>query len=97
GLLAPSAQEGSGRARARRRPPLPSVEARAGNTEQPPHQRDRVVGPLRRDEPKHAHLVSLSITKKAAAFFKISRSCSSNSTRRRSSRSSSRSSPVRPS
>jgi hypothetical protein len=44
----------------RRRPPLPGVEARAGDAEQPAHQRDRVVGLLRRDEPKQAHRVSLS-------------------------------------
>ena len=35
-----------------------------------------MVGLLRRDEPEHAHRVSLSLAKKAAAFFKISRSCS---------------------
>src|SRR5439155_11877172 len=68
-----------------RRSPLPSVEARARNAEQPAHQRDRVVGLLRRDEPKQVHRVSLSFTKKAAAFFRISRSCSSSNTRRRSS------------
>jgi hypothetical protein len=51
-----------------------------------------VVCLLRRDEAIDAHRVSLSFTKKAAAFFRISRSCSSNSTLRRSSRSSSRSS-----
>src|SRR5437667_431048 len=72
----------------RRWPPFPGVKARAGDAEQVAHQRDRVVGLLRRDEPKQAHRVSLSFTKKAAAFFKISRSCSSSSTRRRSSRNS---------
>src|SRR5207248_2213164 len=74
------------------RPSLPRVEAGAGDAEDPAEQRDRVVGLLRRDEPEAAHRVSLSRAKKAAAFFKISRSCSSVRTLRRNSRSSTRSS-----
>src|SRR5581483_4984989 len=81
----------------RRRSTLPGVEAGAGDAEHPAEQRDRVVGLLRRDEPEAAHRVSLSRAKKAAAFFRISRSCSSIRTLRRSSRSSARSSVVRPS
>jgi hypothetical protein len=93
----PVGEPGVGESAIRRRPPLPGMEAEAGDAKQPAHQRDRVVGLLRRDEPIQAHRVSLSFAKKAAAFFKISRSCSSSSTRRRSSRNSSCSSPVRPS
>src|SRR5437588_10224812 len=78
----PLTEPGVGERAIRRRPPLPGVEAGAGNAEQPAHQRDRVAGLLRRDDPIQAHRVSLSFAKKAAAFFKISRSCSSNSTRR---------------
>src|SRR6266536_3090562 len=81
----------------RRWPLLPGVEARARDTEHAAHQRDRVVGLLRRDEPEAAHRVSLSRAKKTAAFFKISRSCSSVRTFRRSSRNSWRSSLVSPS
>ena len=57
--------------------PLPAVEGRAVDAEHPAHQRDRVVGLLRGDEPIGiGHRPSLSRAKKAAAFFRISRSCS---------------------
>jgi hypothetical protein len=57
-----------------------------------------VLGLLRRDEPEDHRRVSLScLAKKAAAFLKISRSSVSVLTSRRSRRSSSRSSEVRPS
>src|SRR5262249_43924557 len=49
-----------------RRSPLPGVEARPGNAEHATQGRDRVVGLLRRDEPKAAHRVSLSRAKKTA-------------------------------
>jgi hypothetical protein len=39
------------------------------NAEQPAHQRERVIGLLRRGEPIQAHRVSLSFAKKAAAIF----------------------------
>ncbi len=47
-----------------------------GHREHPAHQRDRVVGLLRRDEPQQARRDSLSRATKPAPFFKISRSCS---------------------
>lgn len=46
------------------------MECLATHTEHPAHQRDRVVGLLRGDEPVGiAHRPSLSRAKKAAAFF----------------------------
>src|SRR5213593_3408590 len=69
---------------ARRRPAAPGVETRARHTEHSAHQRHGIVRPLRRDEPVGAHRSSLSRAKKATAFFRISRSCSSARTRRRS-------------
>jgi hypothetical protein len=50
------------------------MKTRPGDAEQPAEERDRVVGLLHRDEPEAAHRVSLSLAKKAAAFFKISSS-----------------------
>ena len=61
----------------------------------PAHHRDIKVRLLRRDEPKNDYRVSLSRAKKAAAFFRISRSCSRTRTRRRSCVSSSLSSLLR--
>src|SRR5579862_657145 len=95
-LLDPLEQRGVGQLAIRRRASLPGVEAGARDAEHPAQLRDRVVGLLRCDESKQAHRVSLSRAKKAAAFFKISRSCSSSFTWRRSRRSSSRSSLVNP-
>ncbi len=65
----PLDQPGVGELAVRRRPALPGVEPGAGDAEHPTEQRDRVVGLLRRDEPEHAHRVSLSRAKRAAAFF----------------------------
>ena len=66
---------------ARRRPPArdgvarcPGVKARARDAEHAAHGLDRVLGLLRGDEPEHRHRVPLSLAKKTAAFFKISRS-----------------------
>ena len=76
----------------RQRPRRPSVIARARDLEHAAHQRDRVFGLPREHEPEDLHRVLLSEAKKAAAFFKISRSSASTLTSRRSRRSSSRSS-----
>src|SRR3954451_7658700 len=81
----------------RRRAVLPRVKARAADAQHAAHRLDRVLGPLRRDEPEDHRRVSLSFAKKAAAFLRISRSSVSVRTSRRSRRSSSRSSEVRPS
>jgi hypothetical protein len=52
------------------------VEGLAAHAEHLARQRDRVVGLLRGDEPVGiGHRPSLSRAKKAAAFFRISRSC----------------------
>src|SRR5262249_13499141 len=80
-----------------RRPPLPGMKTRTRHPQHTAEQRDRMVGLLHSDEAEALHRVSLSRAKKAAAFFKISRSCSSVRTLRRSSRSSARSSLVSPS
>ena len=81
-----------------RRAPRPGVVARARHAQHPAHHRDVEVALLRVDEPEHRYRISLpSLAKKAAALFRISRSCSRTRTRRRSCVSSSFSSEVRPS
>ena len=80
------------------RTPLPGVKCLPTHAEHPAHQRDRVVGLLRGDEPVGiGHRPSLSRAKKAAAFFRISRSWRRVRFSRRRRPSSSRSSVVRPS
>jgi hypothetical protein len=84
--------------RSRRRwPRRPGVEAGTADAEDAAERLDWMVGPLRSDEPKDAHRLPLSRAKKAAAFFKISRSSSSTLTCLRNRRSPSRSSLVKPS
>src|SRR5207249_4361238 len=80
----------------RGRTPLPGVEAGAADSEHAAERLHGVLGLPRGDEPKDAHRLSPSFAKKAAAFFKISRSSRSTRTSRRSRRNSSRSSLVRP-
>src|SRR5262249_61785526 len=80
-----------------RRPPLPGMKTRTRHAQHTAEQRDRMVGLLHSDEAEELHRVSLSRAKKDAAFFKISRYCSSVRTLRRSLRSSARSSLVIPS
>src|SRR5262249_52990405 len=92
----PLAQPGIDERSLRQWPTLPSVKTRAGDAEHPAHERDRVVDLLRRDQTEALHRVSLSFAKKAAAFFKTSRSWRSTRTSRRNARNSSRSSLVRP-
>src|SRR5215207_10320291 len=75
----------------------PGVIARPRDLQHAAHRLDGVLGPLRGDEPEHRHRVPLSLAKKAAAFFKISRSSARIRFSRRSRRSSSRSSLLRPS
>src|SRR5439155_7438879 len=75
---------------------LPSVEAGAADTEHAAERLHGVLGLPLGDEPEDAHRISPSFAKKAAAFFKISRSSRSTRTSRRSRRSSSRSSVVGP-
>ncbi len=72
-------------------------ESPTRDPERSAQKRDRVIRPLRPDEAEALHRVSLPLAKKAAAFFRMSRSCSSVRTCRRRRRSSSRSSVVRPS
>src|SRR5215210_3165579 len=91
------AEPGVGEVTVRRRPPLPGVEARAADAEHPAERLHGVLGLPRGDEPKDAHRFSPSFAKKAAAFFKISRSSRSTLTSRRRRRSSSCSSLLRPS
>lgn len=82
--------------RAGRRPAaLPRVKPGPRDAEHPAQLADRALGLLRRDEREH-HL-RVSLAKKAAAFFKISRSSVSTRTSRRSRLSSSRSALVSPS
>ena len=51
-----------------------SVSLASADTEDAAHHRDRVLGPLRLDEPEdHLRVRSVSCAKKAAAFPKISR------------------------
>src|SRR5262245_28891548 len=70
----------------------PGVVATPRDTEQAAHGRHRIVRLLRLDECEHGYRVmSLSLAKKAAAFFRISRSWRSVRTSRRSWRNSSRS------
>ncbi len=71
----------------------PRVVRRTGDLQHPAQERDGIGGLLLMDEPVAAHEVSFA--KKAAAFFKISRSCLRTWFSRRSWRSSSRSSLVR--
>jgi hypothetical protein len=80
----------------RGRPPLPGVKARAADAEHTAKRLHGMLGLPRGDEPKDAHRLSPSLAKKAAAFFKISRSSRSTRTSRRSRRSSSRSSVLTP-
>ena len=68
------AQPGIGKGTVARRSSLPDMKARTRNAEHAAEKRDRMVGPLRRDEAKALHRVSLSFAKKAAAFSRISRS-----------------------
>ena len=75
----------------------PGVIARARDAEQPAGDGDRGSGLLGRDDPVGGHRVSVSDAKKAAARLSRSRSCRSRTFSRRSRRSSSRSSLVRPS
>src|SRR5204863_1297191 len=76
-------------------PLLPLVVGGAGDLGHPAQSRDRISTALRLDEPVPAHRVS--IAKKAAARFRMSRSSRSTRTSRRNRRSSSRSSVVSPS
>src|SRR5215217_2220924 len=76
---------------------LPGMKSRPADIEHAAHDRDRVLGLLRGDEPEDPHRVSLSLAKKAAAFFRMSRSSARIRFSRRSRRSSSRSSVVKPS
>ena len=87
-----SVSRSSSRARADGGRACPGVKARAADVEHAAHRLDRVLGLLRRDEPEDHHRVSLSLAKKAAAFFRISRSSVRIRFSRRSRRSSSRSS-----
>src|SRR5439155_10094869 len=57
-----------------RRPTLPSVEALTGHTDHPAQQGDGELCGLSLDEPEPRHGRSVSLAKKAAARFKISRS-----------------------
>jgi hypothetical protein len=74
----------------------PVVERRRTHVEVPAGHAHRNVRPLRSDEPVGAHPVSLSLAKKAAAFFNRSRSIRSVRFSRRRRTSSARSSVVRP-
>ncbi len=79
------------------RPLRPGVIAGAADLEHTAHDHDRVRGLLRSDEPVRAHRVPPSRAKKAAAFFRISRSSASTRFSRRNLRSSSRSAELSPS
>src|SRR5712691_10306190 len=83
----------------RGRPPAsPRVVPTGGDLQDPAHRGDGMVGLLLLHEAIHPYGVApASLAKKAAAFFRISRSCSSTRTRRRSWATSVRSSVVRPS
>src|SRR5581483_1454201 len=76
---------------------LPVVVAGAGDAERPAQAGDGLASALFVDQPVERHRRSVSRAKKVTARFKISRSCSSSRTWRRSLRSSSRSSVVSPS
>src|SRR5215217_6094241 len=54
--------------------PAPGMKAGAADTEDAAHRLDGVLGLLRGDELEHHHRVLPSLAKKAAAFFKMSRS-----------------------
>src|SRR5206468_10361545 len=73
----------------------PGVEAAGRDAEDATEPSDRVVGLLRGDEPEPAHRV-VSLAKKAAAFFRISRPSRSTRTSLPSRASSSRSAVVNP-
>src|SRR6266508_3783883 len=92
-LADPLAQPSVGEVTIRGRPSLPRVVSGAADTEHAAQRLHGVLGLPRGDEPKDAHRLSPSFAKKAAAFFKISRSSRST---RASRRSSPRSSLVRP-
>src|SRR5689334_23390192 len=79
-----------------RRALLPGMEPRAGDAEHTAERLDGVAGLLRSDEPVDRYRLSLSRAKKAAAFFKMSRSSRNTLTSRPRRRSSSRPSPERP-
>ena len=85
-------QPGVGERPLARRARRPLVVARAANAQPRTCQGDRGAGLLHRDEPVHAHRVSVSFAKKAAARLSRSRSCARRAFSRRSRRSSSRSS-----
>ncbi len=74
--------------------PPPGVEALAGHPDRLAEQGDRELCGLLGDEPKPCHGRSLSLAKKAAARFRISRSCRSTRFSRSSSRNRARSSVV---
>ena len=76
---------------------MPVVEAGARHAERPAQAGDGLALTLLVDQPVQAHRRSVSRAKKVTARFRISRSCSSSRTCRRSLRSSSRSSVVSPS
>src|SRR6185503_15838886 len=58
-----------------RRSAPPGIEAAPSNAQAPAHEANREAGPLRLDEAKQRHRMgSVSLAKKAAAFFRRSRS-----------------------
>jgi hypothetical protein len=64
--------------------PASAIRLRLALAGAPAHHRDVEVALLRADEPEHRYRISLpSLAKKAAALFRISRSCSRTRTRRR--------------
>src|SRR5690606_29040911 len=76
----------------------PRIVTTGGDTQQTTHDGDGVTGLLTLHKPKHSYRVrSVSLAKKAAAFFRISRSARRIFTSRRSRCSSSRSCVVKPS
>jgi hypothetical protein len=92
----PLAQRLIGNRPRRRLARRPGVKPGPADLQHAAHDLDRVLGPRRGDEPEDRHRVPLSLTKKAAAFFRISRSSVTVRSSRRSRRSSSRSPDVRP-
>lgn len=73
-LLDPLAELAVGELTLARRPPLPGVEALATDTDHPAQQGDGKLCGLSLDEPEPRHGRSVSLAKKAAARFRISRS-----------------------
>lgn len=67
-------QEPVGELALARRPPLPGVEALAGDTDDTAQQGEGELCGLGLDEPEPRHGRSVSLAKKAAARFRISRS-----------------------